>query len=65
MTLAVTLKPKTQKKILVELDAEKFERLAAHLGLFNSDFLKSLEKAETDFRAGRIRKISSLRQVRK
>ena len=53
------------QKVLIEMDAVKFERLAANLGLFNSEFLKSLNQAEKDCRAGRIRKIKSLKELRK
>ena len=52
------------KKILVELDADKFERLASNLGLYNPDFVRSVERAERDFRAGRTREIKSLRELR-
>ena len=41
------------KKLLVEIDANKLERLASNLGLYNPDFIKSVERAERDFRAGR------------
>ena len=52
------------RKIPIEVDADKFERLAADFGLFNPDFLKSLERAEHDPRAGRIRKLASLHDLR-
>lgn len=66
-SLAVTIKPETNKprKILIELDAEKFERLAANFGFFNPEFLKSLERAEKDYQTGKIRKIKSLKDLRK
>lgn len=65
-SLALTIKTRINrpKKILIEIDAEKLERLAAILGLFNPDFLKSLKKAEMDYRAGRTRKIASLKQLK-
>ena len=46
------------------MDAEKLERLAAACGLFSPDFLKSLEQAERDYKAGRVRKIKSLKELR-
>lgn len=65
-SLAITIKPNVgRKKILVELDVDKFERLAANLGFFSADFLKSLDKAEKDYRTGRVKKISSLKELRK
>lgn len=65
-SLAVTIKQKTlnPKRILVELDADRFERLAANLGFFNTDFIRSLEKAEDDFGKGRVKKIKSLKDLR-
>lgn len=53
------------KKIFVELDANKFERLASHLGFFNPDFLKSVDRAERDYKDGRVREVASLSQLRK
>ncbi|OHA89957.1 MAG: hypothetical protein A2832_01565 [Candidatus Zambryskibacteria bacterium RIFCSPHIGHO2_01_FULL_44_22b] len=52
------------KKLLVEIDANKLERLASNLGLYNPDFIKSVERAERDFRAGRSRTLTSLRRLR-
>lgn len=48
----------------IQLDAEKFERLAAVFGLFNPDFIKSLARAEKDYRAGRVTKVKSLKDLR-
>lgn len=53
------------KKIIVELDANRLERLASHLGFFAPDFLKSVDSAERDYRAGRTREVASLSQLRK
>jgi len=66
-SLTITIKPRANhpRKILIEMDSEKFERLAANLGLFNPEFLKSLERAEKDYKAGRIKKIKSLKELRK
>ncbi len=63
LSLAISPYPK-QQKVLVEMDAAKFERLAANLGFFNEDFLKSVERAERDYRLGRVRKITSLKSLR-
>lgn len=62
----IAIKPKINgRKILIEIDADRFERLAAGLGFFNPSFLKSLDRSEKDFKAGRIRKISSLGAIKK
>jgi hypothetical protein len=65
--LSITMKPlgAGTRKIRIEVDADKFERLAADFGLFNPDFLKSLDQAEKDVRAGRIRKVTSLRDLKR
>ncbi len=66
-SLSITIKSrdKDKKKILIEMDANRFERLAANLGFFNSDFLKSLDRAEKDYKTRRIKKIESLKELRK
>ena len=56
---------KQRKKFTVEVDANKFERLAADFGFFNPEFLKSIERAEKDYKMGRAKKINSLRELRK
>ena len=53
------------KKIIVELDADKFERLASNLGLYSPDFLRSVDRAERDFAVGRTREVASLSELRK
>lgn len=53
------------KKIIIEMDADKFEKLAGDFGFFNPEFLNSLNRAEKDYKIGRIKKISSLRVLRK
>lgn len=67
LSLNLTIKPivNHSRKILVELNADKFERLAADLGFFSSDFLKSLDQAERVYKAGRTTKIKSLKELRK
>lgn len=62
-TLEVTIKKKNNR-VVVEMDAKRFERLAADFGLFSRDFLTSLARAERDVKAGRLTKIKSLRDVR-
>ena len=53
------------KRVIVELDANKLERLASNLGFFWKDFLKSVDRAERDYRAGRVREVGSLNELRK
>ena len=53
------------KKIFVELDANRLERLASHLGFYGPDFLKSVARAERDYKTGKVREVASLRELRK
>lgn len=64
-TLTITASPliKERGKILVELDFDKFERLVANFGFFSKPFLDSLDRAEDDYRNGRISKIKSLKDL--
>lgn len=65
LSLGLKLKTRTRsRRINVEVDAGGLERLLAGFGWFGTDFLKSLARAERDYGAGRVRKISSLRQLR-
>jgi len=65
MTLNISIKnkSKTSKNFVIEMDANKFEKLAASFGFFNSAFLTSLDKAEKDYKSGRAQKIKSLKDL--
>jgi hypothetical protein len=66
VSLNLTIKKgKKKSHKIVEFDADQFEKLAALFGMFNPDFLKSLARSERDIKAGRIREIKSLRELRK
>jgi len=54
---------KTKNRISIEMSRHKFERLADSLGLFRPEFLKSLDRAEKDVRAGRIKKLGSFKDL--
>ena len=69
-TLPVTI---TQKKkankttFTVEFDADRFEQVAAALGMFSDDFLASIKQSEKEIKAGKTRKtrkITSLKELR-
>lgn len=62
--LPLTIGPKKAGTFQIEIDADRFERLAAGLGLFGKDFLKSLDRAEADIRRGRVNRLQSLRDLR-
>ena len=65
-SLGIKIKPtsKVGRTVRVEIDASQLERLAANFGFYNPEFLDSLDKAEADYKAGRVKKISSLRELR-
>lgn len=67
VSLNITIKQKNNRsrKTVVEFDADQFERMAAVFGLFNPDFLKSLEESEKDYREGRVKRLRSLKDLRK
>lgn len=53
------------RKFSVEMDADKLESLAASFGLFNPDFIKSLNRAEREYRSGKYKKTKGLKELRK
>ncbi|MDP3996546.1 MAG: hypothetical protein Q8P86_02540 [bacterium] len=65
-SITFTIKPRRKtassrnRKIVVEMDANRLERLAADFGMLNPDFLKTIEQSEQDYKAGRFRKVKSL-----
>lgn len=65
-TLTATVKQPitSSRKILLEIDAHKFERLAATFGFFNPDFIDSLDRAESDYQNRRVKTIASLKELR-
>ena len=63
-SLEFTITQKSPKKVTIEFDADKFEKLAATFGFFNPEFLKSLDRAEQDIKAGRVKRLRSLKDLR-
>ncbi len=62
--LKLTISPPSKiGDVSIKLNAESFERLAAHFGFFNPDFLKSLRAAERDYWNKKIRKVQSLKEI--
>ncbi|OGY26424.1 MAG: hypothetical protein A2Z42_04685 [Candidatus Woykebacteria bacterium RBG_19FT_COMBO_43_10] len=60
----ITIEKTPSRKYRVEMDIDKLERLASALGLYNPEFLEGLERSEKDYREGRYRKVSSLKELR-
>jgi len=65
VSLAVKLQQKEAKTLHLEIDRPRFERLAGIFGFFGQEFLRSIDLAEDDIRAGRITKLGSLKDLRK
>lgn len=64
-SLTITVQPRpAKKKIVIEMDAGRFERVAADLGLFNQEFIESLGNAEKEVAQKKLRKLRSLRDLR-
>lgn len=55
---------KKSKKYIVEFGAETLERLAAACGWFHPEFTASIERAERDITAGRVKKLRSFKDLR-
>ncbi|MAG12771.1 hypothetical protein CL630_03095 [bacterium] len=64
-TITILDKLNSRKKIKIEIDLNQWEKLADVFGLYNSDFLKSLNKSLKESKEGKARKIKSLRELRK
>lgn len=66
-SLNITIKKskKYSRGAIIEFDADQFERMAAVFGFFNPEFLKSIDRAEKDIKAGRVTRLKSLKDLRK
>lgn len=62
-TITVERKPKS-KRIIVKIDADKLERLAASLGLFSSSFLDSVSRSEKEIALHKSKRLHNLRELR-
>jgi hypothetical protein len=63
-TITVERKPKS-KRIIVEIDADKLERLAASLGLFSSSLLDSISRSEKEISLGKTKRLRNLGELRR
>ena len=64
MPVAVTRKAHRTSRYIVEFDADKLERLASACGWFHPEFIESVDRAEKDIRAGRMKVLRSFRDLR-
>jgi hypothetical protein len=63
-TLTVIQKP-SKKKVHIEIDLDRWERIAADLGLFRREFLESVNRAEQEIARGKMKRLRSLATLRK
>jgi len=63
-TITLARKPKS-KRIIVEIDADRLERLAASLGLLSSSFLNSISRSEKEIALGKTKRLRGLRELRR
>ena len=65
--LTLTMRPllKRERKVRVEFDAERFERLAAGLGFFSPQFIASINRAEKEISEGKAKRLRSLKDLRR
>ncbi len=65
LPVTITKKVKANKSTFtVEFNADRFERIAAALGMFSDEFLASMDQAEKEVKAGKTKKLSSLKDLR-
>jgi len=65
LPISVTKKTSAQKSTFtVEFDADRFERIAAALGMFSDGFLESLDRSEKEIKLGKYKKLKSLKDLR-
>ena len=66
VSLNITIKQKNKRsrKMVVEFDADKFEKMAATFGFFSTEFIKDMEESEKDYKAGRVKRLRSLKDLR-
>jgi hypothetical protein len=53
------------KRMVVEIDAGRLERLAASLGLLRPSFLNSISRSEEEIALGKTKRLRNLRQLRR
>ena len=66
VSLNITIKKSNNrgKKAVVEFDADQFEKMGAVFGFFSLEFKKDMEESEKDYKAGRVKRLKSLKDLR-
>ena len=63
-TLTISQKSNSKRKINVEIDLNKWEKLADIFGFYQPEFLKSIKQSIKESKQGKVRKIKSLRELK-
>lgn len=61
-TMTILKKPGTEK-INIEIDVNRWEKIADALGFYKKSFLKTLAKSIKESKTGRVRKVKSLSEL--
>ncbi len=65
MPVTITKKQRSRTTtFMVEFDADRFERVAAALGMFSDEFLASIKQSEKEIKSGKTKAIKSLRDIK-
>jgi len=65
MATVTLLQKSSAKKMSVEIDLNQWEKLADVFGFYNPNFIKIIKKSLKESRAGKVKKINSLRDLEK
>ena len=63
-TLTIAQKP-SSRRINVEINLDQWEKLADAFGFYRPEFLATLKQSLKESKAGRVRKIRSLKELEK
>lgn len=61
--MPMTVKRESESTYSVRFDANRLEQIASALGFFTDSFKKNIDRAEADYRAGRVRRVKSLSEL--
>ncbi|MBI2003428.1 MAG: hypothetical protein HYS78_00385 [Parcubacteria group bacterium] len=59
----LTIQKPNSRTMKVEINLDQWERLADIFGFYKTGFIKTLKKSLKESKAGKVRKISSLREL--
>lgn len=59
----LTIQKEKKRMVRVDINLDQWERLADVLGFYRPEFLKSLKESLKESKNGKVRRISSLREL--